>query len=144
MTRVSSVLRRKALIWDNLHANDYDNKRVFLGPYAGRPVAIKRNLAGVVTNPNCEFEANFIAMHTLAYWSRCQSDAEVEAGELCGDLRVGDGRGHKNLGLWVAVGGLWVSQMASFSDKDNFAMTSSELTGYSLTFLIGFSLKLHL
>lgn len=30
---VSSVLRRAPVIWDNLHANDYDPQRLFLGPY---------------------------------------------------------------------------------------------------------------
>ncbi len=29
--RVSRVLGRKPIIWDNLHANDYDPKRVYLG-----------------------------------------------------------------------------------------------------------------
>lgn len=33
---VAAVLKRKPLIWDNLHANDYDPKRVFLGPFAGK------------------------------------------------------------------------------------------------------------
>lgn len=30
---VSSVLRRAPVIWDNIHANDYDLQRLFLGPY---------------------------------------------------------------------------------------------------------------
>lgn len=30
---VSSVLRRPPVIWDNIHANDYDPQRLFLGPY---------------------------------------------------------------------------------------------------------------
>ncbi len=78
--RVEAVLRRPALIWDNLHANDYDQQRVFLGPYSGRPVALRKRIAGVLTNPNCEFEANFPAMHTLAQWSRADGDALVEQG----------------------------------------------------------------
>ncbi len=28
---VSEVFRRKPVIWDNLHANDYDKRRLFLG-----------------------------------------------------------------------------------------------------------------
>jgi len=32
---LNSVLKRKVVIWDNIHANDYDPKRVFLGPYNG-------------------------------------------------------------------------------------------------------------
>ena len=32
---INDVLKRKCVIWDNEHANDYDQKRVFLGPYSG-------------------------------------------------------------------------------------------------------------
>ena len=28
---INEVLKRKCVIWDNEHANDYDQKRVFLG-----------------------------------------------------------------------------------------------------------------
>ena len=35
------VLRRKPLIWDNLHANDYDGRRFYCGPYAGRPPELR-------------------------------------------------------------------------------------------------------
>lgn len=30
---VSTVLKRPPVIWDNIHANDYDPQRLFLGPY---------------------------------------------------------------------------------------------------------------
>jgi protein O-GlcNAcase / histone acetyltransferase len=71
---ITEVLRRKPLIWDNLHANDYDQKRVFLGPYIGRSPELIPLLRGVVTNPNCEFHANTIAIHTLGQWSRCSTE----------------------------------------------------------------------
>ena len=32
----SQVIKRKPIIWDNLHANDYDLQRVYLGPYIGK------------------------------------------------------------------------------------------------------------
>ena len=67
---VSRAVKRPPVIWDNLHANDYDQTRLFLGPYIGRAPALVQHLRGVLTNPNCEFEANFIAMHTLAQWSK--------------------------------------------------------------------------
>lgn len=67
------MLKRKPVIWDNIHANDYDQRRVFLGPYDGRPVELFPMLNGVLTNPNCEFESNFIAVHTLASWLRDSS-----------------------------------------------------------------------
>lgn len=68
---LSKVLQRAPVIWDNLHANDYDQRRLFLGPYAGRSVALIPRLNGVLTNPNCEYGANYVAIHTLAQWSRC-------------------------------------------------------------------------
>ena len=76
---VADVLRRKPVIWDNLHANDYDQKRLFLGAYSGRPSSLLRKLKGVLTNPNCEYGANFVAIHTVAQWSKCSSDTAVEA-----------------------------------------------------------------
>ncbi|XP_061492218.1 protein O-GlcNAcase isoform X2 [Rhineura floridana] len=65
---VSKIIRRAPVIWDNIHANDYDQKRLFLGPYKGRSTELIPRLKGVLTNPNCEFEANFVAIHTLATW----------------------------------------------------------------------------
>ncbi|KAK5612458.1 hypothetical protein CRENBAI_020649 [Crenichthys baileyi] len=65
---VSKILRRAPVIWDNFHANDYDQKRLFLGPYKGRSTELIPRLKGVLTNPNCEFESNFVAIHTLATW----------------------------------------------------------------------------
>ena len=37
---LTAVLRRRPLIWDNLFANDYDLRRLYLGPYAGRPTSL--------------------------------------------------------------------------------------------------------
>ena len=75
---LTKVLKRRPVIWDNIHANDYDQRRVFLGPYDGRPVELYPKLNGVLTNPNCEFESNFIAVHTLASWLRDASLVTVE------------------------------------------------------------------
>uniref|UniRef100_A0A8C5PB29 protein O-GlcNAcase n=1 Tax=Leptobrachium leishanense TaxID=445787 RepID=A0A8C5PB29_9ANUR len=65
---VSKILKRAPMIWDNIHANDYDQKRLFLGPYKGRSTELIPRLQGVLTNPNCEFESNYVAIHTLATW----------------------------------------------------------------------------
>lgn len=78
---ISEVLRRKPVIWDNLHANDYDQKRLFLGPYSGRPASLLTKLKGVLTNPNCEYGANFVAIHTVAQWSKCTTDSSETDGE---------------------------------------------------------------
>ena len=82
---LSEVLRRKPIIWDNLHANDYDQKRLFLGPYSGRSTKLKTHLKGVLTNPNCEYEANFIPIHTLSQWVKCSSDVSKI---LCSDVKL--------------------------------------------------------
>lgn len=76
---ITEVLRRPPVIWDNLHANDYDPKRVFLGPYSGRSPELIPFLRGVLTNPNCEYHANTIAITTLGRWAQCSSDTKISS-----------------------------------------------------------------
>ncbi|XP_054273322.1 protein O-GlcNAcase isoform X2 [Macrosteles quadrilineatus] len=86
---ITDVLKRPPLIWDNLHANDYDQKRVFLGPYQGRSPDLIPKLRGVLTNPNCEFGANFVAIHTLAQWSRCNVDGKRDINDtVSADIKL--------------------------------------------------------
>ncbi|KAM4899596.1 protein O-GlcNAcase-like [Sylvia borin] len=68
LEEVEAVLRRRPVIWDNLYANDYDCRRVFLGPYMGRAPGLMSRLHGLLLNPNCELQANFIPIHTLGTW----------------------------------------------------------------------------
>ncbi|XP_066041290.1 LOW QUALITY PROTEIN: protein O-GlcNAcase-like [Chamaea fasciata] len=68
LEEVEAVLRRRPVIWDNLYANDYDCRRVFLGPYMGRAPGLMSRLHGLLLNPNCELQANFIPVHTLGTW----------------------------------------------------------------------------
>ncbi|XP_039956052.1 protein O-GlcNAcase isoform X2 [Bactrocera tryoni] len=84
---ITEILRRPPVIWDNLHANDYDQKRVFLGPYSGRSPELIPHLRGVMTNPNCEFHANTIAIHTLASWSKCSLDSKVNS-SISADIKL--------------------------------------------------------
>ncbi len=67
---LQTVLRRKPLIWDNLHANDYDGRRFFCGPYSGRASELRSAVSGLLLNPNTEFPLNFVAVHTLAEFVR--------------------------------------------------------------------------
>jgi protein O-GlcNAcase/histone acetyltransferase len=60
------VLKRKPLIWDNLNANDYDGRRFFCGPYAGRPPELRQMVAGLLSNPNNEFPLNYVPLRSLA------------------------------------------------------------------------------
>lgn len=63
---VQALLRRKPLIWDNLHANDYDGRRFFCGPYSGRPPELRSQVIGLLSNPNTEFSLNYVPLRTLA------------------------------------------------------------------------------
>lgn len=83
LEEITTVLKRPPVIWDNEHANDYDQKRLYLGPYSGRSPDIIPKLRGVMTNPNCEYGANFVAIHSLAAWSHCTVDG-------CGSLSPHD------------------------------------------------------
>ncbi|HUS35375.1 MAG TPA: beta-N-acetylglucosaminidase domain-containing protein, partial [Verrucomicrobiae bacterium] len=62
---IAALLRRKPMIWDNLHANDYDGRRFFVGPYSGRPRELLSEVSGILTNPNCEFHLNYLPIFTL-------------------------------------------------------------------------------
>jgi protein O-GlcNAcase / histone acetyltransferase len=63
---IAALLRRKPVIWDNLHANDYDGGRFFVGPYSGRPRDLLSEINGILTNPNSEFQLNYLPIFTLA------------------------------------------------------------------------------
>lgn len=71
---VECMLRRKPIIWDNLHANDYDGRRFFCGPYAGRPPELRNAVRGLLSNPNNEFPLNYGPLRTLAGFVRCDID----------------------------------------------------------------------
>jgi protein O-GlcNAcase/histone acetyltransferase len=63
---VRELLRRPPLIWDNLHANDYDGRRFYCGPYAGRSPELRGLVRGLLSNPNNEFPLNYVPLRTLA------------------------------------------------------------------------------
>ena len=80
---VASTIKRPPVIWDNLHANDYDQRRLFLGPYSGRSSALLSMIKGVLTNPNCEYHANFVAISTMTQW--CKGYFAVPTEVPCSD-----------------------------------------------------------
>ena len=69
---LQAVLRRKPLIWDNLHANDYDGRRFYCGPYSGRPLELRNVVSGLLINPNNESPLNYVPLRTLGEFVRCQ------------------------------------------------------------------------
>ena len=79
---VGAVLRRKPLIWDNLHANDYDGRRFFCGPYAGRPPELRNEVSGLLSNPNNEFSLNYVPLRTLGEFVRCEGGWDARKAAL--------------------------------------------------------------
>ncbi|CAF5117336.1 unnamed protein product, partial [Rotaria sp. Silwood1] len=65
---INNILKRRVIIWDNLNADDYDQRRLCMGPYTGRSLNISNEINGILLNPNCEFELNFIPLNTLGQW----------------------------------------------------------------------------
>jgi len=79
LKEIQSVLRRKPLIWDNLQANDYDGRRFYCGPYSGRPLEIRDQVTGLLSNPNNEFPLNFVPLRTLARFVQCSGPWDPRA-----------------------------------------------------------------
>ena len=63
---LANTLRRPPLLWDNLHANDYDGQRFYCGPYSGRPLELRSEIQGILHNPNNEALLNFVPWKTLS------------------------------------------------------------------------------
>ena len=53
--KLTGRIGRAPVIWDNLHANDYDVRRLYCGPYSGRSPELLDSVAGILANPNNEF-----------------------------------------------------------------------------------------
>lgn len=84
IAHLTQVLRRPPLIWDNLFANDYDGRRFFCGPYAGRPLELKRAVRGILLNPNTEFPLNFVPIQSFGAYLRAESGWDARASFLKG------------------------------------------------------------
>jgi len=76
---LAGVIGRKPLIWDNLHVSDYTIHRLHLGPYGGRPLSLRGEVSGILSNPNTPFEPNFPGLHSLADYAAAQDDWSAEA-----------------------------------------------------------------
>jgi protein O-GlcNAcase/histone acetyltransferase len=76
---LAAVIRRPPVLWDNLYANDYDLRRMNLGPYAGRELGLKREVRGILINPNCEYRANFAPFRTFAAYANARGSWNARA-----------------------------------------------------------------
>jgi len=63
---IAEVIKRKPVVWDNLHANDYDMLRFYTGPYQGRSSELKSEVKGILSNPNTPFWPNYIPLRTFS------------------------------------------------------------------------------
>ena len=86
---IAALLRRKPLIWDNLHANDYDGRRFFCGPYCGRPPELRSEVSGLLSNPNSEFPLNYVPLRTLAQFVQAVRFVGCATRLPCRDAGVG-------------------------------------------------------
>lgn len=71
---LTQLLRRPPVIWDNLHANDYDGTRFYCGPYSGRPLELRQAVRGVMHNPNNEAPLNFVPWKSLSDYLQAEAD----------------------------------------------------------------------
>lgn len=92
--QLAARIGREPIIWDNLHANDYDLRRVFCGPYCGRPAETLKRVRGVLSNPNNEFEINFVPLKTMA---ACLLDPEGYEPRAAYDAAVNEWISHYEL-----------------------------------------------
>lgn len=74
LREAGAVLGRKPIIWENFHANDYDIRRIYAGPLGGRHAEILDLVDGIITNPNNEFEANFVPVRTTGLFVNGSDD----------------------------------------------------------------------
>ncbi len=72
--KLNLILKRQPLIWDNLHANDYDGTRFYCGPYSGRPLELRGAVRGILHNPNNEAPLNFVPWNTLSDYLHADTD----------------------------------------------------------------------
>lgn len=79
---VARVLRRRPLLWDNLHASDYTVHRLHLGPYRGRPLELRGEVSGILSNPNTPLEPNFPGLASLADYASAAPGWTAEASGL--------------------------------------------------------------
>ena len=98
MADVRAALGRRPVLWDNLHADDYDVRSVYLGPYAGRAADLPAAIRGIVTNPNGALVLNEVPFATFAAFLRAPEGYRPESAlgdalahwRLCLDSDCGD------------------------------------------------------
>ncbi len=84
---VAARLRRKPVLWDNLHANDYDGRRIVLGPYSGRSAGAARRGARDPDQPEHRVPTRFHGAADARDVRARRSDTWDERGAYLSALR---------------------------------------------------------
>jgi hyaluronoglucosaminidase len=89
---------------DNYPVNDYEEKRLFLGPYRGRDAAVAGGSAGVLANAMQQAAASRVPLFTAAdyAWNPYGYDPRRSWGAAVDDLAGGDARARQALGALAA------------------------------------------
>lgn len=66
ISKVTALLKRKPLIWDNLFANDYIPDTILRFPYRNRSTTIVRTTTGILINPMNQYEQSKPLIYTAA------------------------------------------------------------------------------
>jgi hyaluronoglucosaminidase len=91
MTRVTGLLGRPPLIWDNYWANDAGDGfsgRMLLGAFAGRPGALVDAVDGIVHNPLIQGAASRLALGTFIGWANDPARTPDELRALAAELET--------------------------------------------------------
>ncbi|UCD18842.1 MAG: beta-N-acetylglucosaminidase domain-containing protein [candidate division WOR-3 bacterium] len=70
IARITQILRRPVLIWDNLFANDYIPGTTFRFPYRRRSARIVAKVRGILINPMNNYRDSKPLIHTAAQFFR--------------------------------------------------------------------------
>lgn len=89
---LEAVTGVRPVIWDNLYANDYCPGRLFAGPFAGRPSALRDRTRGMMLNPTGLYHTDLFLLDLLggylrgepamAVWRKALAAAGVPRGFL--------------------------------------------------------------
>jgi hyaluronoglucosaminidase len=120
-----AAVRRKPLICDNYPVNDYDRRRLFLGPLLNRSADLSEAAGGLLSNPMNEAEASRIALLTIADYTWNPHAYEPLPSWRAAVMHVGGPRacsdlesfaqqnmssfldGRESPSLWAAINELW-------------------------------------
>lgn len=70
--KISKIIPTEIIIWDNLYANDYCPRRLFLGPYKGR-----ETIKNIMINPTGLIETDLLILDIVKATQRCNNKNKI-------------------------------------------------------------------